>query len=97
MDIATFATHGGKETVKEEVTYLKEVDARGVKTIIFYCDNCTGLNKNRVILSIKYFLQTSENLQTIQINYLLPGHTYMPVDSMHAVIELLSRVVSGTK
>ncbi|CAG9790210.1 unnamed protein product [Diatraea saccharalis] len=68
--------------------YLKEVDNRGVKTLIFYCDNCTGQNKNRVILSLfKYFLQTSQNLQTIQINYLLPGHTYMPVDSMHAVIK----------
>ncbi|CAG4983780.1 unnamed protein product [Parnassius apollo] len=32
-------------------------------------------------------LQECNNLQTIQINYLLTGHTYMPVDSVHAVIE----------
>lgn len=29
----------------------------------------------------------SKNLQVIQINFLLPGHTYMPADSMHATIE----------
>lgn len=29
----------------------------------------------------------SVSLETIQINCLLPGHTYMPVDSVHAVLE----------
>ena len=56
--------------------------------MLFYCDNCTGQNKNKVIFSmLKYFLERSANIQTIQINYLLAGHTYMPVDSMHAIIE----------
>ena len=32
-------------------------------------------------------LQKCKSIISIQINYLLPGHTYMPVDSMHAVIE----------
>lgn len=68
--------------------YLKEVDNRAVHTLLLYCDNCTGQNKNKVILSmIKHFLEKSNNLKVIQINYLLAGHTYMPVDSMHAVIE----------
>ncbi|KAL0860043.1 hypothetical protein ABMA27_010358 [Loxostege sticticalis] len=63
--------------------YLKEVDTRGVKTLIFYCDNCTGQNKNRVILSmLNHFLQESEHLETIQINYLLPGHTYMETKNL---------------
>lgn len=68
--------------------YLKEVDSKGVKTLLLYCDNCAGQNKNKVILSmIKHFLKQSKNLQVVQLNYLLAGHTYMPVDSMHAVIE----------
>jgi hypothetical protein len=32
-------------------------------------------------------LQTCVNIQTIQLNFLLTGHTYMPVDSVHAVIK----------
>lgn len=68
--------------------YLKLVDSRGVKKLILYCDSCAGQNKNKTILSIlRYFLSKSINLETIQINYLLSGHTYMPVDSMHATIE----------
>lgn len=68
--------------------YLKELDNRGVNTLLLYCDNCTGQNKNKVIFSMfKHFLEQSKNLKVIQINYLLAGHTYMPVDSMHAVIE----------
>lgn len=68
--------------------YLVEVEKRGAKYIILYCDSCGGQNKNRVILSIfRYFLEISNNVQVIQVNYLLPGHTYMPVDSMHSVIE----------
>lgn len=68
--------------------YLKELDNRAVNTLLLYCDNCTGQNKNKVIFSMfKHFLEQSKNLKVIQINYLLAGHTYMPVDSMHAVIE----------
>lgn len=29
----------------------------------------------------------SKNLETIKMNYLLPGHTEMTVDSIHATIE----------
>lgn len=32
-------------------------------------------------------LQNCSFIETIQINFLLSGHTYMPVDSVHAVIE----------
>lgn len=36
---------------------------------------------------IKYFLQESKYIKWISITYLIAGHTYMPVDSMHALIE----------
>lgn len=68
--------------------YLKEIDAKGFQYAILYCDSCTGQNKNKVVLSVlNYFLNISHNLKVIQINYLLPGHTYMPADSVHATIE----------
>ncbi|CAB3225842.1 unnamed protein product [Arctia plantaginis] len=32
-------------------------------------------------------LQECKNIDTIQLNFLLTGHTYMPVDTVHAIIE----------
>lgn len=34
-----------------------------------------------------YFLHQSRKIKRIKIVFLLPGHTYMPVDSIHATIE----------
>lgn len=42
---------------------------------------------NKVRRRTTFFLLKYVNLQVIQINYLLPGHTYMPADSVHATIE----------
>lgn len=69
-------------------TYLKLLDDRDIRNVILYCDSCAGQNKNRAMLvMINSFLQMSRNVETIKIVFLLPGHTYMPVDSIHAVIE----------
>lgn len=79
---------GAKEIGSCIYKYLQNVDERGIKKVIFYCDCCSGQNRNKTILSIfKGFLTVSKNIEVIQINYLLPGHSYMPVDSMHSVIE----------
>ncbi|XP_072400657.1 uncharacterized protein [Diabrotica undecimpunctata] len=69
--------------------YIMKVDQRGnIKNLLLYCDCCPGQNRNRVVLTMLHStLQQCKNLETIQINYLLTGHTYMPVDSVHAVIE----------
>ena len=81
---------GSYEIVTSLFHYLNEkLDSSRVTTVLCYRDNCTGQNKNKVIFStLKYSVwNVLMNIQTIQINYLLPGHTYMPVDSMHAIIE----------
>lgn len=69
--------------------YLKDVDERGFKEVILYCDSCTGQNKNRAMLNMLHIFvqETSKNVNKIRIVFLLPGHTYMPVDSVHATIE----------
>lgn len=70
--------------------YLNTVDEKNdVQDISLYCDSCPGQNKNHKVLSmLHYFLfQCSKNIKKITINYLLPGHTYMPVDSIHACID----------
>lgn len=83
----------GKRGVNEICThlynYLQQVDQEGrYRKIRLYCDNCPGQNKNRIILTMfLFFLKTSRCIQEIGITYLVAGHTYMPVDSVHAVIE----------
>lgn len=79
---------GGNEIATCLYKYLREVDERAIKNVLLYCDSCSGQNKNRIVLAaINHFLHISKNIEVVQINYLLPGHTYMPVDSVHAVIE----------
>lgn len=69
--------------------YSKLVDAReNVTHLSLYCDSCPGQNKNRQVIAMLYFsLQKCSNLKKIELTYLLPGHTMMPVDSVHASIE----------
>lgn len=73
--------------------YLLEVDGRGnVKSVALYCDSCTGQNKNKAMLSmLATFLKSANNIRHIKITYLLPGHTYMPVDAVHGTIERFIR------
>ncbi|CAG5054121.1 unnamed protein product [Parnassius apollo] len=69
--------------------YIQSVDARGnVTRLLLYCDCCPGQNRNRIVLAMLHSsLQECKNIDTIQINFLLTGHTYMPVDTVHAIIE----------
>ncbi|CAH2084123.1 unnamed protein product [Euphydryas editha] len=85
----TDAYRGANEIATILLSYIKQVDSRGyVNTLLLYADSCYGQNKNKTMLSmLRYALAKTRNIKVIQINYLVPGHTYMPVDSMHAVIE----------
>jgi hypothetical protein len=81
---------GANEISTNVHSYLTTVDdRRTVTSLALYCDSCPGQNKNRQMMAmIFFFLQhESRNINEVSINYLLPGHTYMPVDSVHAVID----------
>lgn len=69
--------------------YIEDVDERKtIKSLILYSDSCPGQNKNKIVLAaVHNTLLHSKHLETIQINYLLPGHTEMSVDSIHSTIE----------
>lgn len=85
----TQGKRGSNEVATLLVRYIERVDKEGgTDELLLYCDNCAGQNKNRTVLTAAYFtLQSCTKLKTIVVNYLLKGHTYMPCDSMHAVIE----------
>lgn len=80
---------GANEICSNLLVYFKDVDARAnIKYLSLYCDNCAGQNKNRQLLCVlQYFMGIAVNIEEISVTFLISGHTYMPVDSMHAVIE----------
>lgn len=73
--------------------YLLILDERKtVNDLSLYCDSCAGQNHNKAMLSmIAYFIKSSKFIKSIKITYLLPGHTMMPVDSIHSTIESFTR------
>lgn len=82
---------GANEICTNLFNYLKETYKNGtVKYIEFFCDNCGGQNKNKILLfTLHHFLnKCSKNIVDITLTFLLTGHTYMAVDSMHGVIEI---------
>lgn len=80
---------GANEICSILYDYLKSIDDKGLfQEIALYCDSCPGQNKNHFMLAmLHHFLSSSKNIKYLTINYLLPGHTYMPVDSVHACID----------
>lgn len=69
--------------------YIRLVDERNTVSLLsLFCDSCPGQNKNKQIVSMLFFvLQATTKIQKITLTFLLPGHTMMPVDSVHAAIE----------
>lgn len=65
------------------------VERAEIKKVSLYCDSCPRPNKNHQTLSAIFWfiLNKSKNIQEITIAFLQPGHTYMSVDSVHAIIE----------
>lgn len=80
---------GAIEICSHIYLYLTKLDdTKDIESVHLFCDNCPGQNKNKYIMSmIMYFLRASSSINKIVLTYLVAGHTYMPVDSMHANIE----------
>lgn len=80
---------GANEICSHVFAYLSHLDQLGEKECVhFFCDNCPGQNKIKHMMAmLTYFLNTSNIIKKVIITYLVPGHTYMPVDSIHANIE----------
>ncbi|CAH1969846.1 unnamed protein product [Acanthoscelides obtectus] len=84
---------GANEICSHLFDYLLHLDQKEEKTSVhLFCDNCPGQNKNRyMICMLAYFISISKSIRKLTITYLVSGHTYMPVESMHATIERKSK------
>ncbi|XP_063216479.1 uncharacterized protein LOC134527593 [Bacillus rossius redtenbacheri] len=65
----------------------KELGEHQQLDIVLYCDNCPGQNKNRCMFSMLYHnCQKLPGVRSIQLKFLLTGHTYMGAHTVHSTI-----------
>lgn len=86
----TTENRGCNEIVSCMYKYLLEIDIReDIKSVFLFCDSCAGQNKNRDMFAMLHYVLKYKfsNITDLKITFLLPCHTYMPVDSIHATIE----------
>ncbi|CAG9817163.1 unnamed protein product [Phaedon cochleariae] len=60
--------------------------------ISLYSDGCGGQNKNRfVFTALLHTMRKFSNLKSIEITFLVSGHTQMVCDSVHGTIEMAKK------
>ncbi|KAL4090146.1 hypothetical protein QTP88_025045 [Uroleucon formosanum] len=64
------------------------------KKLQIWCDNCAGQNKNRVILIVLIYAIAKKYFDTIDLKFLVSGHSYMPCDRDFGIIEKRKKVCS---
>ena len=67
---------------------IRSTQYRDAQHFIFWCDNCSGQNKNWTLFTVFcYLLNVNNSPETITIKYFEKGHTFMSADSFHHQIE----------
>lgn len=80
------AKRGPCEIASCLLKFIQTQKEKGVKSIIFYSDNCGGQNRNKFLFSMLSLASTTYQID-ITHRFLEKGHTQNEGDSMHAVIE----------
>lgn len=89
------AKRGAAEIATYVFEYLKEC-CQG-KKVIFYSDNCSGQNKNKLLIAMYAYAVQKLDIPSITHKYLIVGHTQSAGDSMHSAIEAqIKRVINKT-
>jgi len=58
-----------------------------VTHVSFFSDSCSGQNRNQFVAAVLLYATQILPIHIIDQKYLIPGHTQMQCDSMHAAIE----------
>jgi hypothetical protein len=84
-----FARRGSNEIMSCLKKYIEILQSErpNIKKLILYSDSCPGQNKNSIILGGLKVIMESTCLESIQHNYLVPGHTHMECDHIHSLID----------
>ncbi|XP_072399152.1 uncharacterized protein [Diabrotica undecimpunctata] len=86
----TIAQRGGQEIASCLYTYLNSIPSH-INKIIMYSDCCPGQNRN-ILLSVMLLTVIEHSKHQgrkidIYHKFLVPGHTHMEADTIHAAIE----------
>ncbi|MCP4458687.1 MAG: hypothetical protein GY816_11780, partial [Cytophagales bacterium] len=84
-DIAT-GKRGSVEIGSILLKFLRTLP-ESVKNVTMISDSCGGQNRNRIVAAAMHYAVQNLPLESITLAFLETGHTMMPVDSMHSVIE----------
>lgn len=63
------------------------------KHVLLWCDNCAGQNKNRMIVLVMLYLIVTKKFESIEIRFLVSGHSFLACDQDFAIIEKRKRKV----
>ena len=87
----SIASRGGNEIASCVFDYIKSMSQKGKKDFIFFSDNCTSQNKNRMYVTMLWYAIQKFKLNSVSHKYLEKGHTQNEGDSMHAAIECAAK------
>nr|CAI5840918.1 unnamed protein product [Callosobruchus analis] len=92
--ITTFVSCGmklaGRRAEDVACAFLKVLQInRDAHDIILWMDNCAGQNKNAIFFCALFMFMNSDycEVNSVTINYLVSGHSYMAADGLHGKIE----------
>lgn len=82
------ASRGAQEVGSCLIQHIQKFVPVNTKKIIFYSDSCGGQNRNiKITLLLAHLLDNSENLETIDLKFFIPGHSFSSCDQNFAIIE----------
>lgn len=88
------ASRGANEIIS---SFVKVVTSQITtkKKIEMWCDNCTGQNKNKMLIFAMLYLVASGWFESIECRFLVSGHSFMPCDQDFAMIEKRKKKVAS--
>ena len=82
------AKRGSNEIASCVHDFLQKVDEKGYEKVYFFCDCCSGQNRNSIIPAmLMAFISETENIREINISFFEPHHGQNEGDSVHSCVE----------
>ncbi|CAG9765894.1 unnamed protein product [Ceutorhynchus assimilis] len=82
------AGRGAQEVGSCLLLYIANNISKTVKNLILWSDSCGGQNRNiKMVLLLKCALEVSTHLESIELRFLVSGHSFLPNDSDFGDVE----------
>ena len=88
---------GANEIASCILMFLRQRAEEGIEHFYLTCDNCPGQTRNRQMgAAIAYAVNNIPGVQSVEILFLLKGHTENSADDVHSMIERMKNVTVYT-